>query len=94
MSKQKNKMICPKCGAEMNHHADKLVYPTSAQEAEKMALALGGVIEETHCLSGLRRCGVALGGMILIYITQPWLDPSTLGSNSRSRMRAWGSAKD
>ena len=23
MAMQKNKMICPKCGAEMNHHADK-----------------------------------------------------------------------
>jgi hypothetical protein len=49
MSKHKDKMICPKCGGEMNHHADKLVYPTSAQEAEKMDSALGGVIEETHC---------------------------------------------
>jgi ribosomal protein S27AE len=49
MSKNKDKMICPKCGGEMNHHADKLVYPTSAQEAEKMDSALGGVIQETHC---------------------------------------------
>ena len=48
MSKHKDKMICPKCGGEMNHHANKLVYPTSAQEAEKMDLVLGGVIDETH----------------------------------------------
>jgi ribosomal protein S27AE len=48
MSKHKNKMICPKCGAEMNHHADKLVYPASAQEAEKMDAVLGGVIDEAH----------------------------------------------
>jgi ribosomal protein S27AE len=54
MSKQKNKMICPKCGDEMNHHADKLVYPVSAQEAGIMDLVLGGVIEETHCCP---RCG-------------------------------------
>jgi ribosomal protein S27AE len=54
MAKQKSKMICPKCGDEMNHHADKLVYPASAQEAGKMDLALGGVIEETHCCPG---CG-------------------------------------
>ena len=53
MSKQESKMICPKCGDEMNHHADKLVYP-AAQEAEKMNLALGGVIEETHGCPG---CG-------------------------------------
>jgi ribosomal protein S27AE len=54
MSKQRNKMICPKCGGQMNHHADKLVYPVSAQEAEKMDLSLGGVIDETHCCPG---CG-------------------------------------
>jgi predicted RNA-binding Zn-ribbon protein involved in translation (DUF1610 family) len=54
MANQKNKMICPKCGNEMNHHADKLVYPTSSQEAAKVNAALGGVIEETHCCPG---CG-------------------------------------
>ncbi len=55
MANQKNKMICPKCGDEMNHHADKLVYPASREEAKKMNPALGGVIEETHCCPG---CGV------------------------------------
>jgi ribosomal protein S27AE len=54
MSKHKDKMICPKCGAEMNHHADKLVYPTSPEDAKKMNATLGGVIEETHCCPG---CG-------------------------------------
>ena len=54
MANQKNKMICPKCGDEMNHHADKLVYPASREEAKKMNPALGGVIEETHCCPG---CG-------------------------------------
>ena len=34
---------CPKCGAEMNHQADKLVDPTSREEAETSAV-LGGVI--------------------------------------------------
>ena len=48
MAKQETKMICPKCGAEMNHHADKLVYPTSEEEAKKMNLVLGGVIEEMY----------------------------------------------
>ena len=30
---ENDKMICPDCGAEMNHHADKLVYedPTNPQ---------------------------------------------------------------
>jgi ribosomal protein S27AE len=54
MATQKNKMICPRCGAEMNHHADKVIYPVSAQEAEIMDLVLGGIIEETHCCPG---CG-------------------------------------
>ena len=57
MSKQKSKMICPKCGDEMNHHADKLVYPGSAQEAEKMNATLGGVIDETHGCPG---CGTVV----------------------------------
>jgi hypothetical protein len=26
-----NKMICPACGAEMNHHAEKLVYASPAE---------------------------------------------------------------
>jgi hypothetical protein len=32
----------------MNHHADKLVEPTSAEEAERMDPALGGMVEETY----------------------------------------------
>ena len=54
MATQKTKMICPKCGGQMNHHADKLVYTASKQEAENMDPALGGVIDETHCCPG---CG-------------------------------------
>jgi ribosomal protein S27AE len=54
MSKQRTKMICPKCGAQMNHHADNLVYPASAREAENIDPALGGVIDETH---GCPACG-------------------------------------
>jgi ribosomal protein S27AE len=47
-------MICPKCGDEMNHHADKLVYPTSPEDIKKMTAAWGGLIEETHACPG---CG-------------------------------------
>jgi ribosomal protein S27AE len=39
------KMKCPECGAEMNHHADKLDYgagPDGETEAE------GGVVVEAH----------------------------------------------
>jgi predicted RNA-binding Zn-ribbon protein involved in translation (DUF1610 family) len=54
MAKQKSKMICPKCGAEMNHHADKLIYPASTEDVKKINAALGGMIEETH---GCPACG-------------------------------------
>jgi predicted RNA-binding Zn-ribbon protein involved in translation (DUF1610 family) len=39
-------MICPKCGADMNHQADKLVYPVTREEAAVITEALDGVIEE------------------------------------------------
>jgi ribosomal protein L37E len=42
------KMICKECGDPMNHHADKLVDPISAQEAAHMDKAMGGIIEEMH----------------------------------------------
>lgn len=46
------KMICPKCGDEMNHHADKLVYLANPDEARQSDL--GGMVEETHACPG---CG-------------------------------------
>jgi hypothetical protein len=39
-------MTCPKCAAEMNHQADKLVHPVTKEEAASMTSALDGVIEE------------------------------------------------
>lgn len=41
-------MTCPQCGVALNHHAEKLVEPTSTQEAAQMDPALGGLIEEMH----------------------------------------------
>jgi predicted nucleic-acid-binding Zn-ribbon protein len=38
-------MICPKCGAEMNHHADKIDY---ASEDESVDTVFGGVLNEIH----------------------------------------------
>ena len=48
MAKQQQKMICPKCGNEMNHHADKLLEPTKPEDLQHANPALGGVIEEMH----------------------------------------------
>jgi ribosomal protein S27AE len=42
-------MRCPECGVEMNHHAEKLVYPSTPAEAELAHAAWGGWIEQIHC---------------------------------------------
>jgi hypothetical protein len=54
MASQKSKMICPKCGNEMNHHADKLVDPVKPEDRKHFNYTLGGMIEEMHCCPG---CG-------------------------------------
>ncbi len=55
MSAATGKMLCKECGGiEMNHHADKLVEPTSAAEVRRVDKALGGLIEEMHECPG---CG-------------------------------------
>ena len=54
MARQKSKMICPKCGNEMNHHADKLIDPVKPEDLKQVNPALGGVIEEMHYCP---RCG-------------------------------------
>ena len=48
------KLRCPKCGAEMNRHAEKLVHPADLVEAQRIDSALGGLLEETHACP---RCG-------------------------------------
>jgi len=50
-----SKMICPKCGDTMNHHANKVIYSDRQDERAFADPALGGVIEETHNCPG---CGV------------------------------------
>jgi ribosomal protein S27AE len=48
------RLRCPKCGTEMNRHAEKLVYTDSSPDEGRIDPALGGVIEETHACP---RCG-------------------------------------
>jgi len=43
-----HKVICPKCSAEMNHHADKLIYTDEKRPVATNDPSLGGIIEETH----------------------------------------------
>ena len=47
-------MTCPACGTPMNHQADKLVHPTTREEAERMTNAMDGVIEEVFACP---KCG-------------------------------------
>ena len=51
-----NKMRCPRCGAEMNHHGDKLVYAADVAGGSKIDLGLGGFVEEFHSCP---KCGAA-----------------------------------
>jgi ribosomal protein S27AE len=43
---QEARMNCPRCGAEMNHHATKVNY--DADEASPRDQAFDGVVEEVH----------------------------------------------
>ena len=54
MAETKEKMICPNCRVEMNHHSDKLVYATDLLQAGAIDPPLGGFIEEFHTCP---RCG-------------------------------------
>jgi predicted RNA-binding Zn-ribbon protein involved in translation (DUF1610 family) len=51
-----SKMICPKCGGEMNYHAEKLVDPITPDEADMADPALGGIAEEFHTCP---KCGAS-----------------------------------
>jgi ribosomal protein S27AE len=56
-----DKMICPRCGVEMNHHCDKIVYNADPKDAGNTDSILGGIIEEFHtcpkCGGGASRLG-------------------------------------
>lgn len=55
-----NKMICPECGVEMNHHALKVDY--NVDDPAAIDPDFGGVVNEAHTcpdchLTQLRRAG-------------------------------------
>jgi len=45
---QTNKMMCPKCGVEMNHHAMKVDYGTCLDNPTAIDPLFGGVLQEAH----------------------------------------------
>lgn len=46
--KERDKLVCPACGVEMNLHAEKLAYTDADAEADGFDPDLGGVLEEFH----------------------------------------------
>ena len=48
MSRNLNKMICPNCGAEMNHHSDKIVYTMGSAVEAANTSAAEEVYKEFH----------------------------------------------
>ena len=48
MAVESTKMFCPKCGAEMNHHADKVIDPVRPEDMKHVDAALDGIVNEMH----------------------------------------------
>ena len=54
MSDRRSTLKCPKCGTEMNHHADRLVYPAGSDDEKQIDPVFGALVQETH---GCPKCG-------------------------------------
>ena len=48
-------MKCPRCGAEMNHHADKVDYAAALENPAAADPAFGGLLEEVFTCPGCGR---------------------------------------
>lgn len=42
------KIVCSKCGTQMNHHADKLDFTTVLTEPDAINPEFGGILEQVH----------------------------------------------
>ena len=45
---EENKVLCPDCGVEMNHHAEKLDYTAMLDESDAVDSDLGGILESAY----------------------------------------------
>ena len=56
-------MTCPKCGATMNQHAERLIDPRSREEVARLDSELYGVVHQMHscpaCGASASRIGSA-----------------------------------
>ena len=57
------KMKCPKCGADMNVHAEKIVYGLSADSAESASDGFNARLQEFHACP---QCGAAASRNVAI----------------------------
>lgn len=58
MTRTKEKMTCPDCGVELNHHAKKIVTPVGPEDAAHVDPDLGGMVLEAHSCP---ECGKTAG---------------------------------
>lgn len=56
-------MTCSACGAEMNHHADRLVHPVTDDELAGMTFALDGALERVFACPGCGRVAARRGSV-------------------------------
>lgn len=59
---ERKPMKCPRCGVQMNAHAERLLEPRSLEEARSADPILGGVVEECFSCPG---CGWAASRPLL-----------------------------
>lgn len=45
---QDDRMMCPECGVEMNHHAEKIDYTAALDDPLHIDAQLGGALEEAY----------------------------------------------
>ena len=50
----RERIKCPRCGAQMNRHAEKVDYSAARDRMDSLEKELGGVITEFHTCPGCR----------------------------------------
>lgn len=54
------KMLCPKCGSKMNHHADKLDTTAALAESDAINPDFGGIIQEIYTCANCKNIEVKI----------------------------------
>ena len=56
------KMKCPDCGVDMNHHADKMDYTAGFGDTDGVDAEFGGVVAEVHTCPGCGKTALRIEG--------------------------------